>query len=162
VAWTGSHMFRQWIADCLTRTQTSLNFATDVPKVALYSNAITPDENVTAALSAYNATSSQWLTASELFQAGQWAQGGVAVSSASGVSNFTGTADAVWYGAANTASGSACTLAGVFGDLLYDDTLAAPVADQGIAFHYFGGAQSVTAGVFTVIWNVNGIWRITV
>ena len=54
MAFSASHMFRQWIADCLTRTQTSLNFATDVPYVALYTNAITPDENATAALSAYN------------------------------------------------------------------------------------------------------------
>jgi hypothetical protein len=162
VAWTGSHMFRQWIADCMTRTQTGLSFAGDVPKVALYGNTITPDENVTAALSAYNATASQWLTAGELFQAGQWAQGGVALTGASGVTNFTGTADAVWYAAANTASGAACTLAGVYGDLVYDDTLTAPVADQGIAFHYFGGSQSVTAGTFSVIWNASGIWRISV
>lgn len=162
MAWTASHMFRQWIADCLTRTQTSLNFATDVPKVALYGNTITPDENTTAVLSAYNATASQWLTAGELFQAGQWAQGGVALAGATGVTNFTGTADAIWYDANDSASGSACTLAGVYGDLLYDDTLTAPVVDQGIAFHYFGGSQSITAGTFTVIWNVNGIWRITV
>lgn len=162
MAWSTSHCFRQWWADCLTRTQTSLNFATDVPKVALYNNSVTPDENVTAVLSAYNATSSQWLTANEQFQAGQWAQGGVALSSITGTSNFTGTTDAIWYGAANTASGSACTLSNVYGDLLYDDTLTAPVADQGIAFHYFGGAQSVTAGTFTVIWNASGLWRITV
>jgi hypothetical protein len=155
-------MFRQWIADCLTRTQTGLNFATDVPKVALYGNAVTPDENCTAALSAYNAGGSTWVTANEVFQAVQWPQGGVALSSATGTSNFTGTTDAVWYDANNTASGSACTLAGVYGDLLYDDTLTAPVADQGIAFHYYGGSQSVTAGTFTVIWNASGLWRITV
>lgn len=162
MAWSSSHMFRQWIADCLTRTQTSLNFATDVPKVALYNNTITPDENATAALSAYNASSSQWLTANEQYQAGQWAQAGVALSSTTGVSNFTGTFDAVWYGAANTASASACTLANVYGDLVYDSTLTAPVANQGIAFHYYGGAQSITAGTFTVIWNAGGVWRITV
>jgi hypothetical protein len=162
MAWSSSHVFRQWIADCLTRTQTSLNFSTDVPKVALYSNAITPDENVTAALSAYNATSSQWLTANEVFQAGKWAQGGVALSGTTGTANFTGTLDSVWYDANDTASGSAATLASVYGCLVYDDTLTAPVADQGIAFHYFGGSQSVAAGVMTVIWSVNGIWRITV
>ena len=30
--------------------------------------------------------------------------------------------------------------------------LSGTVADQGVSFHYFGGAQSVTAGTFTVIW----------
>ena len=76
MAWgAGSHVFRQWIADCLTRTQTSLNFATDVPKVALYGNTGTPDQNVSAALSAYNA--GQWVTANEVFQAVTWPQGGV-------------------------------------------------------------------------------------
>ena len=162
MAWATSHMFRQWIADSLTRTQTSLNFATDVPKVALYNNSVTPDENCTAVLSAYNAAASAWLTANEQFQAGQWAQGGVALSSTTGTTNFTGTFDAVWYSAATTSSASACTLANVYGDLVYDDTLTAPVADQGIAFHYFGGAQQVTAGTFSVIWNAAGIWRITV
>ena len=90
------------------------------------------------------------------------AQGGVALAGSTGVTNFTGTSDSVWYDANNTASGSACTLAGVYGDLVYDNTLTAPVADQGICFHYFGGSQSVTAGTFTVIWNSGGIWRITV
>jgi hypothetical protein len=155
-----SHMFRQWIADCMTRTQTSLNFATDVPKVALYNNTPTPSENVTAANSAYNVD--QWVTANEQYQAGQWAQGGVVLAGISGVTNFTGTNDSVWYDANDTASGATCTLANVYGDLVYDDTLTAPVADQGIAFHYYGGAQSVTSGTFTVIWNVSGIWRITV
>jgi len=154
-------MFRQWIADCLTRTQTSLNFGTDVPKVALYNNSITPDQNVTAALSAYNAGSSQWLTANEVSQSGQWAAGGVAISGGSGTTHFNDTAAAVWFTASNTSSGSAATLASVFGDLFYDDTLTAPVADQGICFNYFGGTNSVTNGTFTVVWSANGVWRIT-
>ena len=143
-----SHMFRQWIADCLTRTQVSLNFATDVPKVALYNNNITPDENATAVLSAYNATASQWLTTNEQYQAGQWAQGGVALTSTTGVSNFTGTSEAGWYDAANTSSNAACTLANVYGDLVYDDTLTSPVADQGICFHYYGGVRASPKGTF--------------
>src|SRR5258708_5852056 len=102
MGWSASHIFRQWIADSLTRTSTP-NYGTDVPKVALYGNAVTPDENVTAALSAYNA--GQWATANEVFQAGQWAQGGVALSGISGTSHSADTADAVWYdAAAQTAS----------------------------------------------------------
>jgi hypothetical protein len=154
-------MFRQWVADCLTHTATPA-FATDTFTVALYGNTITPDENTTAVLSAYNAASSQWLTAGEIFQAGQWAQGGVNITGGTGVTNFSGTFDAVWFGASSTSSGSACTLAGVYGDLLYDFTLASPVAKQGLCFHYYGGSQSVTAGTFSVIWNGGVVWRISV
>jgi hypothetical protein len=159
MAFAASHMFRQWIADNLTHTATP-NYATDVPKVALYGNAGTPDENATAANTAYSV--GQWITGNEVSQAGQWAAGGVAVSGASGTGDFAATADAVWYTASNTASGTAATLAAVFGCLVYDDTLTTPVADQGISFNYFGGTQSVTAGQFTVVWNALGIWRITV
>lgn len=158
MSWTASKMFRPWVADNFTRTATP-NYATDVPKVALYNNSITPDENATAANSAYNA--GQWATAQEVFQAGQWAQAGVALSGASGTTHFSDTSDAVWFDAADTSSGAAATLASVFGCLVYDDTLTTPVADQGECFNYFGGTQSVTAGQFTVVWNALGIWRIT-
>jgi hypothetical protein len=153
-------MFRQWIADCLTRTQTGLNFATDVPKVALYNNSVTPTTDATAAQTAYNGAGGQWLVANEVSQAGQWAAGGVAITGGSGITNFTNTAGAVWFTAANTSSGSAATLANVYGNLFYNDTLTAPVADQGICFNFYGGVQSVTNGTFTVVWAANGIWRI--
>ncbi len=39
--------------------------------------------------------------------------------------------------------------------------MAGPVGDQGVCYNYFGGAQSVTAGTFTIVWNANGIFRIT-
>ncbi len=160
MAFTSSHMFRQWISDCMTRT-VAPNFATDSFYAALYGNTATPNENDTAANTAYNA--GQWVSASyEVYQAVQWPAGGVALSGTSGVSNFTGTTDAVWFSASNTVSGSACTLANVYGDLLYDFTLASPVAKQGVAFHYYGGSQSVTGGQFTVFWNTSGVWRITV
>ena len=93
-----------------------------------------------------------------MFQAGQWAQAGVALA---GQVVDAGTADIVFFDANDTASGSAATLASVFGCLVYDDTLAAPVADQGVSYNYFGGTNSVTNGTFTVQWNVNGIWRAT-
>jgi hypothetical protein len=113
MAWSTSKIFRSWIGDTIDST-TGPNLSTDVPKVALYNNSITPDENDTAAHSAYNA-----------------------------------------------AGGATATLAAVFGCLVYDDTLTTPVADQGVCFNYFGGTQSVTSGTFTVVWNVLGLWRIT-
>lgn len=157
MAWANSKIFRAMLADVLDNT-TAIDLGTDVPKVALYNNTPTPDQNVTSALSAYNAATSQWLTANEVFQAGQWAQGGVALA---GTSLNSATAGVVFYDANDTASGSAATLANVFGCLVYDDTLATPVADQGLSFNYFGGTNSVTNGTFTVVWNASGIMRFT-
>lgn len=157
MAWTDSRIMRPATADVWDNT-TAIDLGADVPKVALYNNSITPDNDVTSALSAYNAATSQWLTANEVFQAGQWAQAGVALA---GTVLNSGTADLVFYDANDTSSGSAATLATVFGCLVYDDTLTTPVADQGLCYNYFGGTQSVTNGTMTVVWNVNGIMRWT-
>jgi hypothetical protein len=155
MAWADSRIFRAFLADALDNT-TAIDLGTDVPKVALYNNTITPDNDVTSANTAYNV--GQWATAQEVFEAGQWAQAGVALGT---TSLNSGTADVVFYDAADTASGSAADLAAVFGCLVYDDTLAAIVIDQGICYNYFGGTNSVTNGTFTVVWNANGIFRIT-
>lgn len=155
MAWTNSKVFRPFLADVVDNT-TAMDLGADSCKVALYNNTITPDNDVTSANSAYNV--GQWATAQEVFEAGQWAQGGVALASQTVNS---GTADVVFFDAADTASGSAADLASVFGCLVYDDTIATPVADQGICYNYFGGSNSVVNGTFTVVWHANGIWRAT-
>lgn len=158
MAWTNSKMFRPMLGDFFVRTTSfAMDFDADTFKVALYDNDITPDNDVTAANSAYNV--GQWATTgNEVFEAGQWAQGGVALTSPS---LNVGTADVVFFDATDTASGSAADLANVYGCLVYDDTLTTPVADQGACYNYFGGANSVVNGTFTVQWHANGIWRIT-
>lgn len=155
MAWSNSKIFRQFVGDMLTNVA-AFDLDTDSIKVALYGTTPTPDQNVTAANSAYNVA--QWVTANEVFQAGQWAQGGVAL--ASKVVDVA-TSAVVMFDAADTASGSAATLSGVFGCLVYEDTLTTPVADQGICYNYFGGSQSVTSGTFTIQWSANGICRFT-
>jgi hypothetical protein len=155
MAWTDSRLFRAFVADVLDNT-TAVDLGTDVPKVALYNNTITPDNDVTAANSAYNV--GQWATAQETFEAGQWAAGGVALA---GTSLNSGTADIVFYDANDTASGSTADITNATGSLVYDDTLTTPVADQGICYNYFGGPNSVVNGTFTVVWNVLGIFRVT-
>lgn len=157
MAWTNSKIFRPFLADVLANTAAfDLDTGGDSIKVALYDNTITPDNDVTAANSAYNV--GQWATANEQYEAGQWDQGGVALTSQSVNS---GTADVVFFDAADTASGTGADLTDVYGCLVYSDTLTTPVADQGICYNYFGGANSVTNGTFTVVWNANGIFRIT-
>ncbi len=157
MAWADSKIFRQFLADVMGNTAAfDLSGTPDTFKVALYNNSITPDNDVSAANSAFNA--GQWATANEVSESGQWATGGVALTSPA---IDVGTADVVFWDASDTASGSAADLASVYGCLVYDDTLTTPVADQGVCYNYFGGSNSVVNGTFTVVWHANGIWRIT-
>lgn len=153
MAWSGSKIFRALVADVFDNT-TAVDLGSDVPKVALYNNSVTPDQNATSANTAYNA--GQWVNTNEVSDTGQWDSGGVALTSR--VWN-SGTAGVCFYDAANTASGTSATLSDVHGVLVYDDTLTTPVADQGLCFNYLGGAQSVTNATFTVVWDSNGIFR---
>jgi hypothetical protein len=156
VAWSNSKISRSFLASVLGNVA-AFDLDADALKVALYDNDITPDSNASAANFAYNA--GQWASAgNEVFQAITWPQGGVAL--ANQVLN-SATSDVVFLDADDTASGANATLSNVFGCLVYDDTLAAPVADQGICFNYFGGSNSVVSGTFTIVWNANGILRYT-
>jgi len=157
MAWTNSKIFRQYLADIIDNT-TAMDWTTDASvKAALYDTDPTPDNDVTAANSAYNV--GQWAIAgNEVSDAAEWAAGGVNLANRT---TNVGSADVVFLDADNTASGSSATLAAVFGCLVYDDTIAAPVADQGFCYNYFGGTQSVTDGTFTIVWHANGVMRFT-
>ncbi len=156
MAWSDSRVFQQFVEDCVLNV-TAFDLDSDTFKVALYDNDITPDNDVSAANSAYNA--GQWTSSgNEVSESGQWATGGVALTSPT---ISVATADVVFWDATDTASGSAADLANVYGCLVYDDTLTTPVADQGVCYNYFGGANSVVNGTFTVVWSANGIWRAT-
>lgn len=153
MAWSSSEIFRAFVEDVLENA-IPFDLGSDVPKVALYDNDITPDQNVASASTAYNV--GQWVsTANEVFEAGQWAQAGVVLS---GFDINAATAGVVFYDANDTPSGAAADLANVFGCLVYDDTVT---GDLGICYNYFGGGNSVVNGTFTVVWNANGIFRIT-
>ena len=155
MAWSASKIFMALFEDVLENT-TAMDLNSDTFKAALFDNDITPDQTVTSANTAFGA--GQWVSAgNEVFDAAEWATGGVALASVTS----TRASNVYTFDAADTASGSSATLAAVFGCLVYDDTIAAPVADQGVSYHYFGGTQSVTDGVFTVIWNSAGIFSIT-
>lgn len=157
MAWSGSSVFRQYMADLIDNT-TAMDWPTDASvKAALYTNAITPDNDVTAANTAYNV--GQWASANEVADGTEWDAAGEPVTGR--VINLT--ADTITMDATDTPSGgTSATLAAVFGTLVYDDTIATPVADQGFAFDYFGGTNSVTDGVFTIIWHpTQGVFRVT-
>jgi hypothetical protein len=155
MAWTNSKIFSAYITDIINNT-TAMDLNTDAAiKVALFDNTVTPSQTVASASSAY--------------ATGVWAAGGV--SDATGwpavgrdlVSvTSTFTTNVYTFDAADTVSAnSTTTLTNAYGCLVYDDTITTPVADQGISFNYFGGANSVTSGTFTVVWNASGIFALT-
>lgn len=156
MAFTVSKIHRSFLADRLTNTG-AMNLSTDALKAALYNNTGTPDQNVASATAAYN--TGQWVVANEVSQAVQWPAGGVTLT---GQSVNSGTTDVVFLTASNTPSGSAATLANVYGCELCDSTVTTPVASPGICFNYFGGVNSVTNGTLTIVWNASGIFRITI
>lgn len=155
MAWTNSKVFRQWIADIIDNTS-AIDYGSDTVKIAAYNNTITPDNDVTAALSAYN--TGQWVTGGEVTSSTDWPAGGLTLGSKTiGV----GVADLVTLDAADASSGANATLANVFGGLVYSDTIATPVAKQGFCYLYFGGVQSVTGGTMTVVFNAAGLMSFT-
>lgn len=155
MAWTNSKVSRAFVASSFGNVA-AFDLDADTFKAAWYNNTTTPSQDATAANFAYNVD--QWVVANEVSQVTQSPAGGIALTS---IALNSATAATVFFDAADTATGAAATLANVYGAFVYDDTLTTPVADQGISFNYFGGAQSVTAGQFTAVWHANGILRIT-
>ena len=136
---------------------TAMDLNSDTFKAALYDNDITPDQTVTSANFAYNA--GQWVASgNEVSDGTNWDAAGEPLTGVA--SSFT--SNVYKFDASDTPQGGATTtLANVYGVLVYDDTIASPVADQGVSYHYLGGAQSVTAGTFTIVWHASGIFAIT-
>lgn len=153
MAWGLSSAFRQIYSDMIANA-CAFDWDADTIKGALYNNSITPDKNVTAANTAYNA--GQWATANEVTGT-NWAAGGLTLA---GKTNDVSTNGQITIDANDlTATGTTLT---AYGILVYDDTLTTPVAKQGFGYHSFGGVATVTGGDFTVQWSVNGLQRITI
>lgn len=154
MAWSNSKIFTKTVESVFNRSNGVIDCDADTFKAALFDNTITPDQTVSAANSAY--------------AAGVWASGGVVDASgwpAVGRNLVTvtssGTSATYKFDADDTVSAnSTTTLTNAYGCLVYDDT-AATTADQGMCFNYFGGANSVTSGTFTIVWNASGIFAIT-
>lgn len=167
MAWSNSRMFREFAKSALGHGQTAAvlpsgyaGLTADTIKAALYDNDITPDKD--AALTSTGFNTGQWATAgNEVTDATNWQTGGRTLASKTLTTPSSGVAR---FDAADTAGGGTLTIANAYGCLVYDDTIAAGtggVADQGVCYNYFGGAQSVTGGTFTIVWSANGIFEIT-
>ncbi len=153
MAWSNSKIFSATITDVMENT-TALDANADTFKAALFDNSITPSQTVASASTAYAA--GVWASGG-VFDASGWPAAGRSLSVTSGFSTNVYTFDSTDTVSAN----STTTLVGTYGCLVYDDTLAAPVADQGLSYHYFGGSQTVTSGTFTIVWNALGVVYLT-
>jgi len=163
MAWTtnspNSRVFQAWLDQMFQASGTGYTGVdSDTIKGALFNNTITPDGTAAVANTGFN--TGTWLTAQEVTDATNWQSGGRTLAS----KTFTFPVAATFmFDAADLTGGGNVTLANVFGVLVYDDSITGgTVADQGISYHYLGGAQGVTAGTFTVLWHANGLVRGTV
>jgi hypothetical protein len=159
MAWTNSKIFREWVNGPMFQAAGTgyTGLDSDTVNVALFNNSVTPDQDAAVASTGYN--TGTWTTGNEVTDVTNWVAGGRALAS----KTFTAAAASSTFDAADLAGGGTVTITNAFGCLVYDNTITAgTVAKQGCCFNYFGGAQSVTAGTFTIIWHAtNGIMKFT-
>lgn len=156
MAWSGSSIFRQTVADLIQDTVSMDWDGASTVKAALYDDSITPDNDVSAANTAYDA--GEWDNTNEVDDGTDWDAGGEPVTNRSvDLSSETITCDAD----DTDQGGSSTTLSDVHGCLVYEASATSPVADQGWCYNYFGGENSVTDGQFTIVWHDNGVFRFT-
>ncbi len=164
---SSSAIFRAWPLAIFGQGQTAAvlpasyaGLGADTVKVALFGNTGTPDKD--AALTSTGFNTGQWTTTNEVTDATNWVSGGRTLASKTLTNPSTGV---FMFDAADLAGGGNVTMANVYGCQVYDDTIVVGtggIADQGICYNAFGGAQSVTAGTFTIVWSASGVLRITV
>jgi hypothetical protein len=153
MAWSNSKIFLAYLEDSLENTA-ALDANSDTFKVALYNNSITPDQTVATANTVYG--SGVWTAGSSPNIEDTTGWPFVGRNLVSVASSFT--SNVYTFDAQDTVSANATTtLVNAYGCLVYDDT----VGDQGVCFNYFGGANSVTAGTFTIAWHTSGIFALT-
>lgn len=157
MAWTESRVFREWVKGPMMQAAGTgyTGLDSDTVKGALFDNTVTPDRDAAVANAAYGAGT--WTLAREVSGGANWAAGGRTLASKTFTTPDIGVA---MFDATDLAAGGTVTLANVYGVLIYDDSITAgTVADQGVAYLYFGGNQPVTAGSFSIVWASNGIAR---
>lgn len=158
MAWSNSKIFTQWVNGPMFQASGTgyTGLDSDTVKVSLHNNSVTPDQDAAVGSTGFN--TGTWTTTNEVTDATNWVSGGRSLAS----KTFTAGTATSTFDAADLAGGGNVTLTNAFGAFVYDDTITAgTVADQGVCFNYFGGAQSVTAGTFTIVWHANGIARFT-
>ncbi|WP_086559980.1 hypothetical protein [Streptomyces africanus] len=157
MAWTDSRAFRSWVQGPMMQASGTgyTGLDSDTVKVALFDNTVTPDRDAVTAETGYG--TGTWTTAREISGGTNWPAGGRALTSKTFT---TPEAGVVMFDAADLPAAGTVTLSDAYGCLIYDDSIVGgTVADQGVAYLYFGGPQPVVSGSFTVVWSSNGIAR---
>ncbi len=160
MAFTASAIFREWVLGPMFQSSGTgyTGLDSDTVNVALFNNTTTPDKDAAVGSTGFN--TGVWVTGNEVTDVTNWVSGGRALAGKAFTTPSTGVA---MFDGTDLAGGGNVTLTNAYGCLVYDNTITAgTVAKQGTSFHYFGGAQSVTAGTFTIIWHANGLQRYTV
>jgi hypothetical protein len=158
---SNSGIFKSYVADALGMTASFAAHlaASGTWTVPLYGNTGTPDNRVASANAAYNA--GQWVTGNEITST-EWPAKGRALAWGTATRWTSGTGDDYsTFDSDDTTGSGNTTLANVYGDLVFDDGLTTPVADQALCYHAYGAAKGVTGGTFTVVWHANGVARWT-
>lgn len=162
MAWSASNVFQEWVKNPLFTGVTGAptgytGYATDTMNCALYASGITPDRTAAVASTGYN--TGVWITGNEKTGSSEWVAGGRALASKTN----TASAGTITLDAADLTGSASITMTSVEGCLIYDNSITAgTVAKQGMCFLWFGGAQSVTAGTFSVVFNAAGLVTATV
>ena len=159
MAWAESRVFREWVRGPMMQASGTgyTGLDSDTVKAALFNNTVAPDPDAAVAATGYN--TGTWTTAREVSGGSNWAAGGRALTGKTFAVPAAGTAA---FDAADLSAGGTVTLTDAYGCLVYDDSVTGgTVADQGVAYLYFGGAQSVVSGSFTVVWGDSGLVRFT-
>jgi len=142
---------------------TYANLSADDVRAALFNNSVSPDASAAVGSTGFN--TGTWVTGNQVTDATNWTSPGRALGTKTFSALTAGsqtTASSVAFDAADTAGAGNVTLANAYGALVHDNTITAgTVAAQGMCFNYFGGSQGVTGGTFTIVWDVNGVFRIT-
>ncbi|MGW6255423.1 hypothetical protein [Streptomyces sp. NPDC055085] len=159
MSFSASGIFRQYFVSALgTRGTSDTGLAgSDTVRAALFNNSVTPDKDAVVGSTGYN--TGTWVTANEVTDATNWAAKGQALGSKTTTAPSSGV---FMFDAADTAGGGTLSITNAYGCLIFNDTITGgTVADQGVCFNYFGGAQTVSGGTFTIVWSANGIFRVT-
>ena len=161
MAWTTSEIFSAFITDSLAKT-TLMDINADTINASLNDTTCTPVQDAASASTAYN--TGAWATG-KLTDTGSSAPAGwPTVGRPLVTPAITFAANVVTFDAVDTVSANAVTtVTAAFGTLIYSDTIAAPVAKQGICYLYFGGTQTVTLGTLTLVWAAppDGLFKLT-
>lgn len=125
----------------------------DTINAALFNNSVTPDKTAAVGSTGYN--TGTWTTGNEVTDVTNWVAGGRTLSGKTFA--VDAGSSSVCFSAASLTGGGTVTITNAFGCLVYDSTITGgTVAKQGLCYNFFGGAQSVAAGTFTILWPTPG------